>query len=158
MTTILSALMSANRSTEEQEHPLPINAKSEATSANADKTKGKSVVTGDGAAAAAPRGLGKGKGVGAGGVKRHYKAMRNNIQGITKPAIRRLARRGGVKRLCDGIYGSMRAELREKLRRVLHDAIAYTEHAGRSTVTALDVVCALKHNNMPIYGVETPRR
>jgi histone H4 len=28
--------------------------------------------------------------------------LRDNIQGITKPAIRRLARRGGVKRIrCD---------------------------------------------------------
>jgi hypothetical protein len=32
-----------------------------------------------------------------GGAKRHRKILRDNIQGITKPAIRRLARRGGVK-------------------------------------------------------------
>ncbi len=31
------------------------------------------------------------------GAKRHRKILRDNIQGITKPAIRRLARRGGVK-------------------------------------------------------------
>ena len=30
---------------------------------------------------------------------RHRKILRDNIQGITKPAIRRLARRGGVKRI-----------------------------------------------------------
>ena len=29
------------------------------------------------------------------GAKRHRKILRDNIQGITKPAIRRLARRGG---------------------------------------------------------------
>ena len=34
-----------------------------------------------------------------GGAKRHRKILRDNIQGITKPAIRRLARRGGVKRI-----------------------------------------------------------
>ena len=34
-----------------------------------------------------------------GGAKRHRKALRDSIQGITKPAIRRLARRGGVKRI-----------------------------------------------------------
>ena len=45
-------------------------------------------------------GRGKGgKGLGKGGVKRHRKVLRDNIQGITKPAIRRLARRGGVKRI-----------------------------------------------------------
>ena len=47
-----------------------------------------------------PRTGGKGgKGLGKGGAKRHRKILRDNIQGITKPAIRRLARRGGVKRI-----------------------------------------------------------
>ena len=45
-------------------------------------------------------GRGKGgKGLGKGGAKRHRKVLRDNIQVITKPAIRRLARRGGVKRI-----------------------------------------------------------
>ena len=53
-------------------------------------------------------GRGKGgKGLGKGGAKRHRKILRDNIQGITKPAIRRLARRGGVKRISGlmRIYG-----------------------------------------------------
>ncbi|KAI8427029.1 hypothetical protein MSG28_014670 [Choristoneura fumiferana] len=42
-------------------------------------------------------GRGKGgKGLGKGGAKRHRKVLRDNIQGITKPAIRRLARRAGL--------------------------------------------------------------
>merc|ERR1712000_628098 len=45
-----------------------------------------------------------GKGLGKGGAKRHRKILRDNIQGITKPAIRRLARRGGVKRISAMIY------------------------------------------------------
>ncbi|KAL3099818.1 hypothetical protein niasHT_028596 [Heterodera trifolii] len=40
-----------------------------------------------------------GKGLGKGGAKRHRKGARYNIQGITKPVIRRLARCGGVKRI-----------------------------------------------------------
>ncbi|KAK2867624.1 hypothetical protein Q8A67_025741 [Cirrhinus molitorella] len=47
---------------------------------------------------------GRSKGLGKGGVKRHRKVLRDNIQGITKPAIRRLARRGGVKRISGLIY------------------------------------------------------
>jgi hypothetical protein len=43
-----------------------------------------------------PTGGKGGKGLGKGGAKRHRKILRDNIQGITKPAIRRLARRGGV--------------------------------------------------------------
>jgi histone H4 len=46
-----------------------------------------------------PTGGKGGKGLGKGGAKRHRKILRDNIQGITKPAIRRLARRGGVKRI-----------------------------------------------------------
>ena len=36
-----------------------------------------------------------GKGLGKGGAKRHRQILRDNIRGVTKPAIRRLARRGG---------------------------------------------------------------
>ena len=54
-------------------------------------------------------GRGKGgKGLGKGGAKRHRKVLRDNIQGITKPAIRRLARRGGVKRISGLVYEEVR--------------------------------------------------
>ena len=33
-----------------------------------------------------------------------WQVLRDNIQGITKPAIRRLARRGGVKRISGLVY------------------------------------------------------
>ena len=57
-------------------------------------------------------GRGKGgKGLGKGGAKRHRKVLRDNIQGITKPAIRRLARRGGVKRISGLIYEETRGML-----------------------------------------------
>jgi hypothetical protein len=43
----------------------------------------------------------KGNGIGSGRTKNRHRTIHsnNNIQGITKPAIRRLARRGGVKRI-----------------------------------------------------------
>jgi histone H3/H4 len=42
----------------------------------------------------------------------HRKILRDNIQGITKPAIRRLARRGGVKRISGLIYEETRGVLK----------------------------------------------
>ena len=72
-------------------------------------------------------GRGKGgKGLGKRGAKRHRKVLRDNIQvkylslkiftdfmqGITKPAIRRLARRGGVKRISGLIYEETRGVLK----------------------------------------------
>ncbi|CAK8680679.1 unnamed protein product [Clavelina lepadiformis] len=62
-------------------------------------------------------------------------------QGITKPAIRRLARRGET-----------RGVLKVFLENVIRDAVTYTEHAKRKTVTALDVVYALKRQGRTLYG------
>ncbi|XP_020580277.1 uncharacterized protein LOC110024573 [Phalaenopsis equestris] len=98
-------------------------------------------------------GRGKGgKGLGKGGAKRHRKVLRDNIQGITKPAIRRLARRGGVKRISGLIYEETRGVLKIFLENVIRDAVTYTEHARRKTVTAMDVVYALKRQGRTLYG------
>ena len=74
------------------------------------------------------------------------------IEGITKPAIRRLARRGGVKRISFGIYKEMRDVLQKFLKNVVRNAITYTEHGKRKTVTAMDVVYALKRQGRTLYG------
>ena len=131
-------------------------------------------------------GRGKGgKGLGKGGAKRHRKILRDNIQGestwggflfcwltnnggITKPAIRRLARRGGVKRISGLIYEETRGVLKiflenvsglarlflvcQPVFQVIRDSVTYTEHAKRKTVTALDVVYALKRSGRTLYG------
>ncbi|XP_019330361.1 PREDICTED: histone H4 [Aptenodytes forsteri] len=86
------------------------------------------------------------------GAKRHRKVLRDNIQGITKPAIRRLARRGGVKRISGLIYEETRGVLKVFLENVIRDAVTYTEHAKRKTVTAMDVVYALKRQGRTLYG------
>ncbi|KAK7918541.1 hypothetical protein WMY93_009825 [Mugilogobius chulae] len=102
-------------------------------------------------------GRGKGgKGLGKGGAKRHRKVLRDNIQGITKPAIRRLARRGGVKRISGLIYEETRGVLKVFLENVIRDAVTYTEHAKRKTVTAMDVVYALKRQGRTLYGFGVP--
>ncbi|XP_045072582.1 histone H4-like [Coregonus clupeaformis] len=91
-----------------------------------------------------------GKGLGKGGAKRHCKVLRDNIQGITKPAIRRLAARR-VKRISGLIYEETRGVLKVILENVIRDAVTYTEHAKRKTVTAMDVVYALKRQGRTLY-------
>jgi histone H4 len=71
---------------------------------------------------------------------------------VQKPAIRRLARRGGVKRISGLIYEETRGVLKVFLENVIRDAVTYTEHARRKTVTALDVVYALKRQGKTLYG------
>lgn len=103
----------------------------------------------------AGKGVGKGIGKGAGKIaaKRHNrKSNRPLLEGITKPAIRRLARRGGVKRISFYIYEYSRDVLKGFLQGVVRDAITYTEHAKRKTVTAMDVVYALKRQGRTLYG------
>jgi histone H4 len=122
--------------------------------------------------------------------------LRDNIQGITKPAIRRLARRGGVKRISGLIYEETRGVLKIFLENVRLFLCAYItanhrsqfvrryrssgtasptpstpsgesmsircrtrdSHADGSvptcskTVTALDVVYALKRSGRTLYG------
>ncbi|CAJ0639837.1 5275_t:CDS:2 [Entrophospora sp. SA101] len=63
-----------------------------------------------------------------GGVKYRRKTFKENIQGITKPAIRRLTRRGGVRRISELVYEETRS-----------DTVTYTEYARCKTVTSLDV-------------------
>ncbi len=89
------------------------------------------------------RGKGK-KGLGKGGTKRHRKVLRDSIRGVSAPAIRRLARRGGVKRISGLVYEETRQCLKLFLEDTLRDAFTYTEHARRKTVTAMDIVYALK--------------
>lgn len=93
------------------------------------------------------------KGVGFGkGTKRHGKVRRDNINGITKPAIRRLARRGGVKRISGLVYEETRSVLKNFLETVIRDVVTYTEHAKRKTARAMDVVYALKRQGRTLYG------
>ena len=86
------------------------------------------------------------------GAKRHSKVMKNNLNSITKPAIRRLARRGGVKRISGMMYEETRGVLKQFLENVVRDSVTYTEHAKRKTVTAIDVVYALKRQGKTLYG------
>lgn len=92
--------------------------------------------------------------MGKGGVKRHRKVLRDSINNISKISIRRLARRGGVKRISGLIYEETRGALHLFLTNLICDTIAYTEHAKRKTVTAVDVIYGLKCQGRTLYGFE----
>ncbi|XP_065574966.1 uncharacterized protein LOC136036589 [Artemia franciscana] len=77
---------------------------------------------------------------------------KTNFKGITKPAIRRLAHRGGVKCISCLIYEETRGVLKFFLEKVIRDDVTYTEHAKRKTVPAMDVVYALKRQGRTLYG------
>ncbi|NXU40878.1 H4 protein, partial [Drymodes brunneopygia] len=92
------------------------------------------------------------RGLSKGGAKCHRKVLRDNIQGITKLAIRRLAHRGSAKRISGLIYKETCGVLKVFLENMIRDAVTYTEHAKRKMVTAMDVVYALKRQGRTLYG------
>ena len=81
-------------------------------------------------------GRGKGgKGLGKGSAKRFRKGKGGSIEGVTKPAIRRLARRGGVKRISGALYGDARNVVKSFLEKVVRDAVTYTEFSKQDLTT-----------------------
>lgn len=86
------------------------------------------------------------------GALRHPKRLRDSIQGITNSDVRRLARRGGVKRISRLHYEETRGVLRVFLENIVRDAVTYAEHSKRKTVTSMDVVYALKRQGRNLYG------
>ena len=92
-------------------------------------------------------GCGKGgKGLGKKGTKRYRKVLRYNIQGITKPAIRRLARQCCVKRISVSgfIYQETHGVLKAFIENIIRDAVTYV---------VMDIVCALKRQGITLYGL-----
>ncbi|QSS55349.1 hypothetical protein I7I53_03208 [Histoplasma capsulatum var. duboisii H88] len=91
--------------------------------------------------------------------KRHRKRLRDNIMGITKPTIRRLARRGGVIRIQKDIYDTVRSVVLERLREIIRRLVNLLEgskypNRERKTVTTRDVLFILHGMGNPVYGFE----
>lgn len=92
-----------------------------------------------------------GKGAqGLGGAKRHRKVLRGNIGRITKPAIKRILSRAGVKRVSGLVYEEMRGNLRVFLEKIVRDMITYMEHDRRRTVQQKDLDLALETNGIAL--------
>ncbi|CAD6504774.1 BgTH12-00277 [Blumeria graminis f. sp. triticale] len=98
------------------------------------------------------------KGIGATrnfmGTKRMRKLTKDNIRALTKGDIRRLARRGGVKRISGSIYDEIRNTVKSYLKNVLKEICDVVEHGQRKTVIVNDVIFVLKRLDRPIYGFD----
>jgi histone H4 len=91
-------------------------------------------------------GKGKGKGFGKSGkmmARRHGHEKKDPMLGVTKPAIRRLCRRSGVKRINGLVYEETRGNCKAWLENVIRDALTYT---------AMDIVYSLKRQGQKLYG------
>jgi len=86
--------------------------------------------------------------------KRHVKHPKTTdvMLQITKPAIKRVAQRAGVKRLRGVVYDDARDMLEVFLTKLVRDARLYTRSRGRITTNCADVLCALENNNCSTYS------
>lgn len=69
----------------------------------------------------------------------------------SRPEIRRLARRGGVKRIDGFIYEETRAVLKGFVRNVIGRCATLLEYSDRKTVRDVDVCFALKQMGLKLY-------
>lgn len=86
-----------------------------------------------------------GRGEGGRDSRKGTKHHGNNIQGIQKPSIRRLARRGGVDRITNQIYQDANGALSVFLNKIIRNASNCSGggNCNKKTITALDVESAL---------------
>ena len=91
-----------------------------------------------------------------GGFKRYKikKFLRDNVYGITKPGLKRLMYRAGVKYISGLIYGESREIIKDLITKILSVTTAITERKGHKTVTYEDGVEALNLLNISIYNVK----
>ena len=76
--------------------------------------------------------------------KRHRKVLRDNIQGISKPALQRVLRKAGVVRVSSLVYEELRGVLKIHLESILHDAITYAELEHKKTVMLRHIKAAIE--------------
>ncbi|KIX08381.1 uncharacterized protein Z518_03037 [Rhinocladiella mackenziei CBS 650.93] len=89
--------------------------------------------------------------------------MRYAINGITKPTIRRLARKGGIYRIRSDIHDTVRGVLQKRLEEIIRKIIIVIsqeyppDHPNcRKTVTTQDVVFVLYRMGRTLYGFDQP--
>ena len=82
-------------------------------------------------------------------VQKHRKILRDNIHGITKPALQRLCHRAGIKRISGDIYIPLRTNIKLYMEKILQKVVVFTEREQRRTVKVKDLEAAL--NMMGIY-------
>ena len=71
---------------------------------------------------------------------------------ISNGSIRRLARRGGVKRIAMATHQHIRDYVDDFMLNIVRDALTFCEHRRCVTISAMDVVYALKRNGRVLYG------
>jgi histone H4 len=82
-------------------------------------------------------------------VRRHIRVLKSNL--LTNGDVRRLARRGGVKRISRDIKFEINKALKDFLRSIVERSVTFCEYAKRKTVTLQDVTMSCKSLGKTLY-------
>ena len=78
-------------------------------------------------------------------------SKRTPLEGITRPVIARIARKGGNQRISMGVFGPTRVQIEKFLTYTLQHAICHAEYSKRSTLTPKDLEKAYARQGRAIY-------
>ena len=81
------------------------------------------------------------------------KAQKANVKRISSPLIRRPASRGGTRLIPSEVVEALRTQLMEFVEALVKDALAQAAQGNRKTVTAADIVLALRRRGKTLYGL-----
>lgn len=76
------------------------------------------------------------------------KVLRNNIEGISKPALQRILRRAGVKRIKGQMYDELRSVMKRYMENMIKNIVVFVEHDKRKTIQMEDLTAALEINGV----------
>ncbi len=86
--------------------------------------------------------------------RKHKRIYRGNIEGITKPAIKRLGILAGCDRLGGLMYEEVRGVLFVTMKDCLSKAVIHMQHAKRKTLLYKDLEAAVSMYGEKLYGDE----
>jgi len=76
------------------------------------------------------------------------------VRNVTKPGIRRLARRAGVVRVQGLMYNEMRGLIKVHIENIVKLAVIFMQYKERRTLMHSDVKEALRRLKLPVWGVD----
>jgi histone H3/H4 len=83
--------------------------------------------------------------------KKSKKIEFDNLNVLTRSAIRRVAHKAGIKYFSESITEEIRKALQKFLEKILHLTTSYTVHARRTTVSQDDLLFALEKVHKKVY-------
>lgn len=88
--------------------------------------------------------------------KRQRRVLRDGIEGISRPALQRIMRRAGIKRISESTYGELRNVMTHYMKSIIRDMVIFVEHNERKTVQIKDLKASLEMNNIQLAADLNP--